>query len=67
MHFKLGELFCGPGGMAIASTKVVPVKSATHEEFSLSHSWGVDFSKAAIETFGHRDGCQKICRNRVDP
>ena len=51
MHFKLGELFCGPGGMAIASTKVVPVKSATHEEFSLSHSWGVDFSKAAIETF----------------
>lgn len=51
MHYKLGELFCGPGGMAIASTKVAPVKSATHEEFSLSHSWGVDFSKSAIETF----------------
>ena len=37
--------------MAIASTKVAPVLSATHEEFSLSHSWGVDFSEAAIETF----------------
>ena len=51
MHFKLGELFCGPGGMAIASTRVAPIRSATREEFSLSHSWGVDFSKAAIETF----------------
>lgn len=51
MHFNLGELFCGPGGMAYASTQVLPVESAWHEVFSLSHSWGVDFASYAIETF----------------
>ena len=51
MHFNLGELFCGPGGMAYASTQVSPVESAGHEVFSLSHSWGVDLAPYAIETF----------------
>ena len=51
MHFNLGELFCGPGGMAIASTLVDPVVAQDGEEFSLTHSWGVDYSHCAIETF----------------
>lgn len=51
MHFNLGELFCGPGGMAIASTLVNPVTSQDGEEYSLAHSWGVDYSHCAIETF----------------
>ena len=51
MKFDLGELFCGPGGMAIASTLVVPVIASDGEEFSISHSWGVDNSHCAIETF----------------
>lgn len=51
MRFNLGELFCGPGGMAIASTRVEPVRAPNGEEFSLSHSWGVDYSHYAIETF----------------
>jgi len=51
MRFNLGELFCGPGGMAIASTLVDPVAAQDGEVFSLSHSWGVDFSHCAIETF----------------
>lgn len=50
MHFKLGELFCGPGGMAIAAHMMEPV-SGPNGEFSLEHSWGVDFSKPAIDTF----------------
>lgn len=70
MHFKLGELFCGPGGMAIASTKVDPVTSATREVFSLSHSWGVDFSSAAIETFkanlGEQNGIQMDAKEFVE-
>ena len=49
--FSLGELFCGPGGMAIASTLVKPIISENGEVFSLSHSWGVDYSHCAIETF----------------
>ncbi len=51
MHFNLGELFCGPGGMAVASTLVEPVISPSNEEFSISHSWGVDLASYAIDTF----------------
>lgn len=48
--FKLGELFCGPGGMAIAAHTTKPV-SGPNGDFSIQHTWGVDFSKPAIDTF----------------
>ena len=51
MTFNLGELFCGPGGMAIASTRVGPVRSLDHTTYTLEHAWGVDFSPPAIDTF----------------
>jgi len=51
MKFKLGELFCGPGGMAIASTRVGPVRTQDRTTYTLEHSWGVDFSQPAIDTF----------------
>lgn len=52
-RFKLGELFCGPGGMAIASTKVGPVapRCTKGDPFAINHVWGVDFAPYAIETF----------------
>ena len=37
--------------MAIASTLVEPEVSRNNEEFSISHSWGVDFASYAIDTF----------------
>lgn len=49
--FRLGELFCGPGGMAIAAAKCPSVVSAKGDRYSIEHKWGVDFSEAAIETF----------------
>lgn len=62
MHFNLGELFCGPGGMAIASTLVDPIIALNNEEFSISHSWGVDLAPYAIDTFkanlGEENGIQ---------
>ena len=64
MHFNLGELFCGPGGMAIASTLVEPVLSRNDEEYSISHSWGVDFAPYAIDTFKANFGEDKgICKD----
>lgn len=51
VHFKMGELFCGPGGMAIASAQDVQVEDRAGNIYKLSHSWGVDFSSCAIETF----------------
>ena len=50
--FRMGELFCGPGGMAIGAheTKSVECKK-TKTLYSINHSWGVDHSKPAINTF----------------
>lgn len=65
--YNLGELFCGPGGMALASTQVKPVKSDSNETFSLCHAWGVDIADYAIKTFMANLGKDKgICKNAWD-
>lgn len=66
MQFILGELFCGPGGMAIAAKLTPPVRGAGGE-FSIQHAWGVDFSKSAIETFrANLKGVEGICMDARD-
>lgn len=50
MKFKLGELFCGPGGLALGAVLAEPVKSAKGQTFSISHVWGVDKYPAAIQS-----------------
>ena len=66
--FRLGELFCGPGGMAIAAHTTEPV-SGPNGDFSIQHTWGVDFSKPAIDTFkanlGEDNGIQMDARTFV--
>ena len=52
MNFKLGELFCGPGGLALGAGLARKI-SKNGETFSLSHVWGVDKDVAAIETYKH--------------
>ena len=69
MRFKLGELFCGPGGMAIAAHTTEPVRGP-NGEYSIEHTWGVDFSKPAIDTFkanlGEDNGIQMDARTFVE-
>lgn len=48
--YRLGELFCGPGGMAIASSQDIHVEHAGRL-YRLEHSWGVDFAPYSIATF----------------
>lgn len=55
MNFKLGELFCGPGGMALGAKLAEPQVSATGKEFSISHVWGVDRDPNAIKTYNAND------------
>jgi DNA (cytosine-5)-methyltransferase 1 len=38
--YRLGELFCGPGGIALGS-KWAKVKTET-AEYSISHAWATD-------------------------
>ncbi|MEI8366350.1 MAG: DNA (cytosine-5-)-methyltransferase [Parachlamydiaceae bacterium] len=51
MKFKLGELFCGPGGMALGAKLAEDQVSSQGEFFSISHVWGVDHDSNAIETY----------------
>jgi DNA (cytosine-5)-methyltransferase 1 len=53
MDFKLGELFCGPGGLALGAGLTDPVLSEDGRIFSISHIWGVDKDPAAIESYKH--------------
>lgn len=47
--FRLGELFCGPGGIGLAA-KWAKVKKGA-EVFSISHSWATDYDKDTCETY----------------
>jgi len=49
--FLMGELFCGPGGMALGAKMSAPQKSKSDDLFSISHLWGVDKDIDAIATY----------------
>lgn len=49
MLFRLGELFCGPGGIALGATSAKVVND--DEEFSIVHRWANDFDKDTCETY----------------
>lgn len=50
-EFLLGELFCGPGGMALGAKLAKQQTSSRGEAYSISHVWGVDRDAAAIRTY----------------
>jgi DNA (cytosine-5)-methyltransferase 1 len=54
MIFKLGELFCGPGGLALAA-KFAGFKKGI-EKFQIEHTWANDY---------HHDSCETYRRNIV--
>lgn len=70
VRFRMGELFCGPGGMAVAAANCPPVVDGNGVVYSLEHDWGVDFSKDAIETFkanlGEDKGIEMDARKFVE-
>jgi len=49
MIFNLGELFSGPGGLALGAG--LAKKISSFEDFSIKHIWGVDRDEVAIETY----------------
>lgn len=49
--FYLGELFCGPGGMALGAKLASEEVCEKFNTSSIEHVWGVDKDKNAIETF----------------
>jgi DNA (cytosine-5)-methyltransferase 1 len=47
MIFKLGELFCGPGGIAWGATNA----RIDNEDFRISHQWANDYDADTCETY----------------
>ena len=47
--FRLGEFFCGPGGLALG-VKLAKVTSGD-KKFSISHSWATDYDRDSCKTY----------------
>lgn len=47
--FKLGELFCGPGGLALGAKRARVQKSGI--DLCIEHSWAVDYDKDSCATY----------------
>ncbi|GHV16880.1 hypothetical protein FACS189425_02000 [Clostridia bacterium] len=49
MEFRLGELFCGPGGIAYGATTATIENPA----FKILHKWATDYDKDTCATYAH--------------
>ena len=48
MKFRLGELFCGPGGLALGAHWA---EASVGSEYSIEHAWANDIDPSACETY----------------
>lgn len=55
MIFRLGELFCGPGGLAIGATTA----SIENPEYKIVHQWANDYDQNTCNTY-----IRNICPDR---
>lgn len=59
MNFRLGELFCGPGGIGLAAKSAK--LNLNGAEFSIGHAWATDYDRDTCDTFR-----QNICPDNPD-
>lgn len=57
MIFRLGELFCGPGGLGYAATHA----TIDNPDYQIVHAWANDFDKSTCETY-----TRNICPDQPD-
>ena len=56
-EFRLGELFCGPGGLALAATTAKIQKP----EYKIIHKWANDYDLETCNTY-----TRNICPDDAD-
>jgi DNA (cytosine-5)-methyltransferase 1 len=54
--FKLGEMFCGPGGIAVGANRACIFNG--NESYNISHEWAIDYDEDTCTTFRNN-----ICPN----
>lgn len=62
MEFRLGELFCGPGGLALGA------KLAQIENYSIVHEWATDYDPDSCDTYRHNicpDNPESVIRKDI--
>ena len=60
MIFKLGELFCGPGGIAWGAVNAKPTEG-NGKEYSIEHAWANDYDFDTCCTYSHN-----ICHTPIN-
>jgi DNA (cytosine-5)-methyltransferase 1 len=53
IKFKLGEFFCGPGGLGYGASLAKVYNKKTNKEFSIEHAWASDYDKDSCDTYKH--------------
>lgn len=51
MNFKLGEFFCGPGGIALGAKLAGKIKSKEGQDFKITPSWATDYDEDTCKTY----------------
>ena len=51
MKFKLGELFCGPGGLGLGASQASVENNG--KKYSIKHIWATDSDKDSCNTYKH--------------
>ena len=51
--YRLGELFCGPGGIALGAQNADVYDSATDTKYKMKHMWANDYHPETCETYKH--------------
>jgi DNA (cytosine-5)-methyltransferase 1 len=65
MDFRLGELFCGAGGLALGAKATKVTSSKT--DFAITHSWANDYVGDACETYRNNISHENvICQDVAD-
>lgn len=50
MEFRLGELFCGPGGIGLAASQA-KLRTTDDRVFEITHAWATDFDPDTCSTY----------------
>jgi DNA (cytosine-5)-methyltransferase 1 len=63
VKFKLGEFFCGPGGIALGAIHSGSVKNTEGETFSIAPSWATDYDYETCETYSRNIHHEELATN----
>ena len=58
--YKLGELFCGPGGIALGAKNAEVFDPSTDTKYKIEHTWASDYHVETCQTYQHNFPNHKV-------